>query len=914
VSYLGFDRERQQPLERALFERPRGQERTVHRLKETLVGGQVRFVNEEQERPIGEFSAYYVSPGRGPQGIAQLSYTVTNTEPDNPTLDPLVEYIQGRFLPDERSIMVALPEGAPRKPKVSEIDNPLPLVHILIPFEFRVERPGEYERWYSYTWENFDGGLDGIVIDLPALSVRPTHGEYFPLNIQIKDPLWMERNLLDFTFSLKAGEPKRLWLDTRDRLLPNGYSFYLTIAGAGPDFGADALEGTRIHLVFKERRRARAEHEKDRFTQVIDNVGNFLEWGSNKKRLKLYDRYSRDITDLLRVNPDHVRGRYYWSYLNTEQPWPAFEQRQAPTDVPLWAFRQIELLKLYRQFINWWIDERQIENGEFGGGLSDDGDLTNLWPGAALMGIDPEKITQSVRIEMDAFYDNGMFTNGLNTILTDALHTYEEGIQVLPQTMLLEYGDPKVVERIMATAQALEGITGIDQFGHRHIRSMYFNGTQISEDPVWARAYTDRSYLILQPGLVLVEYNGHPALKKLLLELADGLLAHRKQDQEGNYYLPAEISFPSGEGRGRTLGSAAHLFWAAWRWTGDEKYLLPITDQIKPEDFAVLRSLNANLIDLLDKRETWGQTISTLVDSGAKNYLWEKYIRESRAFKFYKHVAWQVTGKESFLEEYYADQIQDTSQRMEMFTEDHWWVDRVGFPSGELQRSRLGGVALLRGRIYPGHVISWKFKEPARAESVAILVPQATPTAANIVAFNLENEPVTATLTAWDLDPGTWEVTVGVDNDGDDTADSLSRKETIRLQRTEQLELVLEPKVSTIVQLNLKSRASALWGRPDLGIGREDVKVEGSQVTVTIHSLGSVDAPRTSVALRDPSGQIVATAPVPALKAPLDLLPKSATVTLAAPGGTNLSGYNIRVDPENEIEEITTRNNIVSLP
>ena len=54
------------------------------------------------------------------------------------------------------------------------------------------------------------------------------------------------------------------------------------------------------------------------------------------------------------------------------------------------------------------------------------------------MGIDPEKITHSVHIEMDAFYGNAMFTNGLNTILTDNLHTYEEGIQELAKTMLLE--------------------------------------------------------------------------------------------------------------------------------------------------------------------------------------------------------------------------------------------------------------------------------------------------------------------------------------------------------------------------------------------------------------------------------------------------------------------------------------------
>lgn len=172
------------------------------------------------------------------------------------------------------------------------------------------------------------------------------------------------------------------------------------------------------------------------------------------------------------------------------------------------------------------------------------------WPGAALMGIEPEKITDSVLREMEAFYENEMFTNGLPTIQTDELHVYEEGINVLPQTMLLDYGDPKVIERLMKTAKAYEFITGINDLGHRHIRSSFYSGTKIAEESVWALAKTHYSHLILHPGLVLVEYNGHPAAKKLLLELADGLLAHGKKDSNGNYYLPGEILSPSGEGEG----------------------------------------------------------------------------------------------------------------------------------------------------------------------------------------------------------------------------------------------------------------------------------------------------------------------------------------------------------------------------
>ena len=86
-------------------------------------------------------------------------------------------------------------------------------------------------------------GLDGIAIDIPAMHVKPTHGGLFPLNIQVKDPLWPARNMMDVNVSVKPDEARTVWLDTRDRLLPPGHSLYITLAGAGQDFSAKQLDG-----------------------------------------------------------------------------------------------------------------------------------------------------------------------------------------------------------------------------------------------------------------------------------------------------------------------------------------------------------------------------------------------------------------------------------------------------------------------------------------------------------------------------------------------------------------------------------------------------------------------------------------------------------------------------------------------
>ena len=119
----------------------------------------------------------------------------------------------------------------------------MPIVHILIPADLR-GLPANTTHVPSYTWDDMYAGLDGIAIDLPALNVKPTHGEYVPMNIEVRDPLWPMRDMLNFTFSVKPGEPHTLWLDTRDRILPNDKSLLITIASASPEFSA-AFTGRR---------------------------------------------------------------------------------------------------------------------------------------------------------------------------------------------------------------------------------------------------------------------------------------------------------------------------------------------------------------------------------------------------------------------------------------------------------------------------------------------------------------------------------------------------------------------------------------------------------------------------------------------------------------------------------------------
>jgi len=879
------------------FERPKGQERTFHRLPQPVRGRTLTFTNVEQETPIGELGAYYVTPGKEPEGVGRLTYRLmSSADPDQPSVQSAVRFINGRFAADERAIMVAVPAGAPRAPRTdagaeaADAAGPgragLPIVHIVIPSDFRDVDIGERRTQTVYSWVNAGAGLDGIAIELPALSVKPTHGAYFPLNIQVKDPIWPLRAMLDVSVSIKPGEARTIWLDTRDRILPNDRGLYLTLAGAGAGFGPAALEGAEIRLIFKARKDALAEHVHDRFTQVRAVYAHLVEESPRTRRLNLFNQFETDLTDLLRVDPDHVLGRQYWYDYNREQPRPPVALPAVPDGVPAWAFRQIDLLAQVSHFVNWYIDNRQIENGELGGGLSDDGDLTNWWPGTALMGATPDRILESLRRHLDAYYAQGMFTNGLSTIQADELHSYEEGIQVLGQAMLLDYGSPLHLERAMETAGATETITAINPAGHRHIRSSYFSGTTISTEGVWGWAKPS-SYLILHPAMALVEFNGSPRVKKWLLEIADGLLAHRHVGANGAASVSSIIEFATDKDLpGTTTGAggdrALTVLWAAYRWTGDRKYLQPFLDA-GPRG---LGQLAANALDQMGVRETWGRQYPMLAAIGGD--------ATSR------HLAWQVTGDTAHLETLYADQAAAARLREYINTHGSLWIDRVNVPNAEIQRARLGGIAIVRNFIYPGHAVSWRFPDSAAEGRVAILVPRSTPDHLQIQAYNIETAPVTAAMTGWDVEPGTWSMSV---NGGP--------ARNVAFERTASVDVTFAPRATTTIEMRLVSKGVPYWSRPDLGLSAGDVKVSGRAVRVRVHSVGAVDAPASAVVIRDAAGRTLASAQVPAIKAPVDLRPKTADVTLTLPAGTSLQGAFVAVEMRGALPEITLRNNVV---
>ena len=116
------------------------------------------------------------------------------------------------------------------------------------------------------------------------------------------------------------------------------------------------------------------------------------------------------------------------------------------------------------------------------------------------------------------------------------------------------------------------------------------------------------------------------------------------------------------------------------------------------------------------------------------------------------------------------------------------------------------------------------------------------------------------------------------------------------------------------MELTLKQKGTPYWSRPDLGIDPEDVAITGRRITVKVHSLGAIDAPPANVVLRDASGKTLAMTRTPELKAPTDLVPRTAVVTLRVPTNATLESATVTIESTGIVPETTLMNNSVRLP
>ncbi|MEK7405462.1 MAG: hypothetical protein AAB225_10170, partial [Acidobacteriota bacterium] len=470
-----------------------------------------------------------------------------------------------------------------------------------------------------------------------------------------------------------------------------------------------------------------------------------------------------------------------------------FEEPPADPSAPLWAHRQLLLLRQFRQVVDWWIDNRQIETGEMGGGLGDDTDMVQNWPAIALLDGPSEKIRDSVRRVLEACYAQRLIVNGMNRNRTDALHAYEEGMNAYGPAFLLDYGNPVLFERMMETASHYPRLTGINAAGHRHFRSDQYSATDLVEEGYHAREDI-YSHLILHPGLYAAWYNGAPAVKDLLKEFADSLLAHWQTESYPN--LAKAIFFADDRVAGRSTPNTEtyNLVWGLYDLDRDAKYLWLLREAVRTGDISRAGAVNGPwLIDFPD-------IAATLAAEVRRRNIHDHNLQTDQAGLVARVLAWQASGDLKLIEDAHAALVKHMAQNMYLYTEAEQFTDRIWIPTLSLQRERLGGVAHYRNYIYPGHAVSWE----ETGGEVAALVPAARSDYLRLIVFNAADHARRVRVRVWRLDNGRYEVTAREENG------AVLSSRTLRLKRYSPVELDLPSKKTVVVEFRQLERGVPL--------------------------------------------------------------------------------------------------------
>jgi hypothetical protein len=716
--------------------------------------------------------------------------------------------------------------------------------------------------------------------------------------LAVQDPLVGNQELLRVDVRMGASPRVRVLLDFPDQLVSEGHRFWITVASQHP---ATLGAGTRFSLLTVSPREARDEHFAWRMFllkgcfYVLSEARPWTGRAMSAKWLEEYDGGSweiqrvrpqlielfRTVENLVALDPGHpIAARQYHDWLTRASRSPidpvAAAAPSAGPGVPRWAELLDRAVKGVSEIPSWWIANRMASNGELGGQLSDDTDMIPWWVPLAMLdseGFAPRTREIAGRLSRLVLAHN--LRDGVNLRTTDPLHAYEEGQNLMCQIPLLEYGDPRHIEWLMQSARTAEKWLWRAPDGKLRFRVGEFGWETAMKPPEKpAEKVSGNAGLLLHSHLMLAWYNRNPRAVDVLRDVAD----------------PAAGNALGGFG-GPSIPFAA--FW----FTGDPKFLRIPEGGKDARGQPWARFLPEYVAHAREARSApWWKAYAQQVGRGWENGDWawaaaqdRETLCRSLEFALYGNPHSKGGG---------------ASRYRYIWTEAEMFTDRIFLPVEAIAQPMLGGYTV-RNRLFPAYAVSF---ERLGGDFAALVLDQGRDRL-RLAMINLRDTPREGAFIPWQLDHGRYEMRFGPDADDNGALDSVEKTETLELARMSRVPVTLPPRRLVLCEIEQKEKLDDLLARADLAVSQEDLALSEAAVRVTVHNLGAAAVEGAIVALADARGAVLASAVLPRLDPPLDLLPRTATIELPRKPGAAA----VVLDPEGKVPEITRGNNSAPL-
>lgn len=740
-----------------------------------------------------------------------------------------------------------------------------------------------------------------------ALEVRvESQGSVSPFTVIVHDPINPLVELMRTDFVLLDSERMQCVLDFPDQVLPAGTRLWISLSFLGGatlrDVTVTAYRVPREHAVLEA-----LAYRKLQMRGLFSALSEARPWRRWSRSLDIdqwlervgdYAPYLRELVTAIDTcrslsnTDDLVRQYDEWFHRTHRRLTPFEPEIDSIPDAPEWAIVARQAWLTARAVPEWWLENRLAPTGEFGGRVGDDSDMYQNFLDFPMLedGKFAQKLKQAAR-DLMILADKTTMEQGLNRRTMDPLHAYEEGLNQESLMLLWDYGDPVAFERCLNASRSLESLTIITSRGHRHFKSQDCGAEDLRIDRVTG-VDGHAHPLMLHPAFEAAWYSGNPTILKFLKEWADGWLEHMKP---GEYATSVEVATERATDTTRRplyggyggLGSAMlFMYWL----TDDTRYIEPFMDVWREG------SDNTSPHNLLPE----------IFHRGALESLGDKALQ--RLMKGRGIAEWLVTGDEEPLVDALKSSISELQRFPAMYTTSEVFTDRV-FLDGITQPAiaYTGGYAT-RNKFIHTHTVSWE----EFGTDFAALVKLARPDRLTVLLYNFSSEPLDGKMRVWTLQPGRYQLRLGVDRDNDDAPDESLEQHEVTLQRADRVSLTLPPKQVLVLELTQTEAYPKLFPLPDLAISAKEIHIEGDTLVVPIHNIGSADAPATEIVVRDGHGQILARKQIPSIAAPLDLIPKIHVLRLSIPVLTPETILQIELDAANQIREIYEGNNTVA--
>ncbi len=280
--------------------------------------------------------------------------------------------------------------------------------------------------------------------------------------------------------------------------------------------------------------------------------------------------YYEDARELLTVAQEAFpQNKIIAMYLGKAIPWKA--DFDPDPRAPQWANSQRETLEKLTQIIHWWIDERQLSDGQFGGGWGDDVEMWRLWLPVLVGFADPKTMEGQARLS-EGLWSQAHMQGGYTNIMTDVEHTAEDSSDTCTAMMHIQADNPTWKQRALKLVELMRDLwTGVNERGFLHFKSTYFTAEQVDPDP---RKACDTVYhpRAIQPALLLWQRTGNEEIGELVLNWMKGWVDATARQERGKPagIIPSAIHWPEG-----SIGGLAWEWWEPGNHTADPLYVWP---------------------------------------------------------------------------------------------------------------------------------------------------------------------------------------------------------------------------------------------------------------------------------------------------------------------------------------------------